>query len=377
EPARRLAADRQGHGRCGGPRPAGRRGAHRPLDATRHRVAAVLLHLPVGLLPLRRDRGLRRLPGAARRLGRLRRRPRADPRASSTPDLRGARREPGVPQRAVQHRRPGSAHRRRDRRGLPRLLAVAAAGAAPARRGGRRDGRGSLLGRHRRLPQGPDRRARGHHHDHAQLRRALPAGLPARAGGLPASRQRQPALTAGRGERRVPGGLRGPPRGPARGRRRGRCVVAARAEHAGLRDARGGVGSRRRPDRGNERAPGVRARDGARRAARRPGRGHARAGPAERAEREPRRQRRLRRDHRGPARPGDAAGDGAGGAALRGALLRRAGDAGCGRRTPGARAGAPGAHRALRRRAGTGPRPAPGQGGGACRGPPGEGVGRM
>ena len=37
---------------------------------------------------------------------------------------------------------------------------------------------GAALGRHRRAAQGHDRCPRGDHHDHAQLRRALPAGLP-------------------------------------------------------------------------------------------------------------------------------------------------------------------------------------------------------
>ena len=51
----------------------------------------------------------------------------------------------------------------------------------PGRRAARRHRRRRDLGRHRRFPEGPHRRARGDHDDHAQLRRAVPAGLPARA----------------------------------------------------------------------------------------------------------------------------------------------------------------------------------------------------
>ena len=58
------------------------------------------------------------------------------------------------------------------------------------------------LGWHHGLPQGPHRRPRGDHHDHVQLPRGLGADLRARPRRVPATRQRQRAVAAGRRLRR-------------------------------------------------------------------------------------------------------------------------------------------------------------------------------
>ena len=71
-----------------------------------------------------------------------------------------------------------------------------AARAAPAPATGGRAARRGALGRDRRLPQGEDRRARGDHHDHAQLPRGLRPALRPQQGSLPAPRQRQQPLAA-------------------------------------------------------------------------------------------------------------------------------------------------------------------------------------
>ena len=87
----------------------------------------------------------------------------------------------GVPRRPVQHRRAGPADHGRDLRRLRRLRLAAAAGDPPARRAGRAASLGGALwGGLAGWLKATHRRARGHHHDHAQLRRAVPAGLPAR-----------------------------------------------------------------------------------------------------------------------------------------------------------------------------------------------------
>ena len=70
----------------------------------------------------------------------------------------------------------------------------------------RRHARRRAVGRPRRLPQGQDRRARGDHHDHAQLHRALLPGLPAVGQGLPGAAVRpgdlQPGASTARSCRR-------------------------------------------------------------------------------------------------------------------------------------------------------------------------------
>ena len=80
-----------------------------------------------------------------------------------------------VPRRPVQHRRPGPVLRRALHRRVGRVLARRAARlAAHHPRARPRDARGrDLCGGHRGLPQGDDRRQRGDHDDHAQLRRAV------------------------------------------------------------------------------------------------------------------------------------------------------------------------------------------------------------
>ncbi len=100
-------------------------------------------------------------------------------------------------------------------------------------------GRRRLLGRARRLPQGPHRCPRGDHDDHVQLPRGVGADLRAQPRHLPAPGQRQRALAAGGRLRDVPDAqhrqLRPAPRRAAGLRRRRRGLVAARAQHLGLR----------------------------------------------------------------------------------------------------------------------------------------------
>ena len=97
-----------------------------------------------------------------------------DARRRHPADLHRPRRRDLVPQRRVQHRRRGPVHPRRVRapRSRRSLLAGPAGAADPAIVAiarGRPDRR--RLGLHPGLPQGADGRPRGHHHDHAQLRR--------------------------------------------------------------------------------------------------------------------------------------------------------------------------------------------------------------
>ena len=92
--------------------------------------------------------------------------------------LTGLGRRDLVPGGHVQHRRrrPAAVRRpRRDARGLhPR--GPGARGGHPDRVGRHRDARRRLLGVRPGVPQGADGRPRGHHDDHAQLRRG-PARL--------------------------------------------------------------------------------------------------------------------------------------------------------------------------------------------------------
>ena len=115
-----------------------------------------------------------------------------DPDVLGAADLRRPRARHRLPRRPVQHRRPGPDHPRRGRRRLRRLRDGPAARAAPAARRGRRVRRRRGVGRHRRLPQGPHRRQRGHRHDHAQLGGAVPDRLPAHHRPVP-GRVQQPA----------------------------------------------------------------------------------------------------------------------------------------------------------------------------------------
>ena len=68
----------------------------------------------------------------------------------------------------------------------------------------RRHRRRRAVGRDRRLPQGAHRRPRGDHHDHAQLRRVQPAGLPLVREGLPAAAVRPGDLARRRRQRPLP-----------------------------------------------------------------------------------------------------------------------------------------------------------------------------
>ena len=219
-------------------------------DDGRHRDAAVLLLLPVGLL--QRGRPTRSassywalLKGSVG----SRQRDQHHARALGPADLRRPRRDAGLPRRPVQHRRPGPADHRRDLRrrtsaspgtcppGLHLLVALVA---GLARR--------CALGRHRRLPQGADRRPRGDHHDHAQLPRRLGAALRCSA----RRRSSGPAATT-RSRRRstssatLPDAVRrhAPAACSSRSLAARRRLVAARAQHARLRAA----GGRRQPRR--------------------------------------------------------------------------------------------------------------------------------
>ena len=126
-----------------------------------------------------------------------------------------------------------------------------ATGAAPADRHRRRHHRRRDLGRHRRLAEGPHRRARGDRDDHDELHRRRPAGLLPHHDGLPAAGPHRPDLTDHRLERDLPaaGGQPAAPR--LRGRadgRRGR-LVDPRPVHHRLRDQ----GGRCEPARGGDR----------------------------------------------------------------------------------------------------------------------------
>ena len=145
----------------------------------------------------------------------------------------------------VQHRRRRPVHHGRARRD-DRGVRAAGPGAQPGHPAARRwpsGPVGRVLGLHPRLPQGADRRPRGHHDDHAQLRRGpdrpLRAALttPAPAG------QHGADLEASRRLRRRPADRRpagDPP--PLRLHRRaghgGRRVVAPVQDDQGLRAAR-------------------------------------------------------------------------------------------------------------------------------------------
>ena len=219
------------------------------------------------------------LLGAAHRLGRLAERHRDHARARGAADLRRPRRDAGLPRRAVQHRCPGPA-----RWSAPCAPGTSASpGTCPPGstcwRPSPRAPRRRALGRDRRPPQGPDRRPRGDHHDHAQLHGRLGAALRAEQGGLPAAGQRQPLSPPVERLGPLPRRARHPPRHgrrPAGGRA---GVVAARAQHARLRAARRRRQRRRLPDRRHERRRRSTPWHGARRRARRPRRHHERAGP--------------------------------------------------------------------------------------------------
>ena len=170
------------------------------LTDSRTTHASVLLLLPMG--HLHRGVGVD-LATATRRCSRVRSSTRSTPSSGTLhgdhvaalgdPGHRDAadpRRTVGrarVPGRAVQHRWPGPDHHGRDLRRIRRLRLAPADRHPPDRRVDRRHARRRALGRPGGLAQGANRRARGHHHDHAQLRRAVPAGVPARRQRLPAT----------------------------------------------------------------------------------------------------------------------------------------------------------------------------------------------
>ncbi|CAA9308429.1 MAG: Nucleoside ABC transporter, permease protein 1, partial [uncultured Friedmanniella sp.] len=340
--------------RAGLPR---RRGADGRL---RHRGAPdvhLLLRPPLRRAGRQLGQGRRRLrrprPG---RPGRLRADHRDDGPGGPA-DLRGPRRRAGLPGRAVQHRRPGPGHPGGGPGRLRRLRLVAAARGPPRRRRPGRSGRGWSLGRDRRLAQGPRRRPRGDRHDHDELHRRRPAGLPAHHGGLPATGPHRPDLARRRLERDAAAARGGPaaprlPAGPA-GRAR-RLVAAGPLDHRVRHPRRRGQPARRRDGR-DERGPHHDHHHGGRGRARRPGRRPGSAGPQRlgRAGAALGRHRRLgglRRHHRRPARPVPPPRHRAGRIALRRPARRRAGHAERGADAAHPDHGAAGADRAVRRR---------------------------
>ena len=111
----------------------------------------------------------------------------------------------------------------------------------------RRHRRRRDLGRAGRLAQGGDRRARGHHDDHAQLRRGVLPRLPADPRRLPAAGLQPGDLPGGEGHRAAAAPVRRPAlRHRHRARGRGRLLVAAQPLDPRLPDP----GRRRQPLRG-------------------------------------------------------------------------------------------------------------------------------
>ncbi|CAA9386751.1 MAG: ABC transporter, permease protein 1 (cluster 11, riboflavin/purine nucleoside/unknown), partial [uncultured Nocardioides sp.] len=278
------------------------------------------------------------------------------PGALRAADLRRARRLAGLPRRPLQHRRPGPDGRRLPRRRLHRVHLRPPARPPHAGGAGRGNPRWGAVGRHRRLPQGPDRCPRGDHDDHAQLPRGVHPPLRPRQGGLPARGQRQPPVAPGRRLGDVRQRRRHPPRRPAGVRRSGRRVVAAGAQHDRFRDARGRREPRGVPHGRHERRQGVHAGDGGRGSPRRTGRDDAGPGRPGLDQPDAGRHHRLRRDHGGPPRAGHAARHRPGRAALRRPERGRRGDAGVRGDSQGAGRGAAGTDRAVRGRARTGAR---------------------
>ncbi len=210
----------------------------------RHAARVLGLRLPV--LP-RAHRGRPRRPHEDRlghRVGQRRRDPRSVPTAlgdAGGHDPADPRRPLGrarLPGGAVQHRGRGPDHRRGDARGPRRLLdgGVARAARHPRRRP-RRVRRRRRLGRRPGLPEGEDRGARGHRHDHDELHLVPAAGLRPVHEPVPARRPRRPDQQAGRG--RVPPDLRRRSPGPLgvhpRDRRRHRRGVPDQPDDDGLR----------------------------------------------------------------------------------------------------------------------------------------------
>ena len=193
-----VAAQRQGHRRRVPDRAGDRRVRDRVQRRRRHRVAQLLRQLPLGLLHPVGRRRLVVLQRAREGLGRVEQRDRLDAQPLGAADLRGPGRDARVPRGPVQHRCPGAADHRRALRRLRRVHLEPAAVRPPDRGAGRRSRRWRRLGRADRVPQGPHRRPRGDHHDHVQLPRCLGPDLRAQPRHLPATRQRQRALAAGR-----------------------------------------------------------------------------------------------------------------------------------------------------------------------------------
>ncbi len=273
-----------------------------------------------------------------------------------------------VPGRPVQHRRPEPVHRGRDRGHLARLRGQPA-GRHPRR--GLRDRR--LRGRcgaglDRRAAQGPDRRARGHRHDHAQLHHGVPPGLPAgQAEAAGEARLQRPADQPDHRQQRAPAAaVRHPPadqrRVPARAGLRGRRVVAAEPEHAGLRVPH----RRRQPQRGpqlrHERDPDLDPGHADRGRPGRPVRLHRHPGHRLQPQLPELRHLRDRRDHGGAAGPVPAGRRGLGRPAARCAARRGPADAGLDPGPGRHRPGHPGPDRHVRGCAAAGPSRSSGSG---------------
>ena len=258
-----ASGQRRGRLLLGGARGRGRLAAHHVhrrrrarqlqlrLRATRRLLLGVLerrlgrLHRAVPRLDLQHPR--RRLPDRDPA-------PDRDPQVRRSADRRRPRCRPGLPGRAVQHRRsrPDADGRRGRRLGRLPVRDALADPRDPGDPG--RHGRRGALGRPGRPAQGPHRRARGDRHDHAQLRRVLPGVLrPLRAEPPPGTRLGQPEVPADEGLGGPAEALRRPlqpaPRLPPGADRRRRRLVDPQPVLPRLPDPRG----RREPVRGPQR----------------------------------------------------------------------------------------------------------------------------
>ena len=158
-------------------------------------------------------------------------------------DLRRPRRDAGVPRRPVQHRRPGPADHRRDLRRLRRLHLGPAAGHPPAGRAGRRPRSAAPSGAASRASSRPapaPTRSSPRSCSTTSAASVLLYALSHDAFQRPGSDNAlsppvDDSATFPDAVRR----LRRPPRRAPRDPRRRRRLVAARAQHLGLRAARG------------------------------------------------------------------------------------------------------------------------------------------
>ena len=274
--ALRVAADRQGHGR-GDRAGAGRRRGPDHLQRRRRVIESlsVLLLLPVGLLQRagRRGRGRRTGRCSTARSGRGTRSARTLERAAPlicaglgvTLAFRAGLFNIGAQGQLIVGA-IGAAYVGFTWDLPPGLHLLVALVAGLARR---------ALGRHRRLPQGPHRCPRGDHHDHAQLPRPVPCcstASPRRpsSGRAATTRSRRRSTDSATFPELV-GVHLGVVVALAR---RARRLVAPRAQHHRLRDARRRCQRSAARTAGMSVAEGLHPGHGHRRRAGRPGGGH-------------------------------------------------------------------------------------------------------